>query len=36
MKTMTIWLTDDEMRLPVMLKTKIVVGSVKATLVRAL
>ena len=32
----TIWLTDDERRLPVMLKTKIVVGSVKATLVRAL
>lgn len=31
----TIWLTDDERRLPVMLKTKVVVGSVKATLVSA-
>jgi hypothetical protein len=30
---MTIWLTDDDKRIPVMMKTKVVVGSVTATLV---
>ncbi len=28
-----IWLTDDERRIPVMLKTKVKIGSVNATLV---
>ncbi len=30
---MVIWLTDDDRHIPVMMKTKIVVGSVVATLV---
>jgi hypothetical protein len=28
-----IWLTDDEKRIPVLLKTKVVVGSITATLI---
>jgi hypothetical protein len=31
---LTIWITDDERRMPVLMKTKIVVGSISASLVR--
>jgi hypothetical protein len=31
---MLIWLSDDEKKIPVMLKTKVPVGSVKAILVK--
>jgi len=30
---LTIWLTDDEERLPVVMKSEIAIGSIKATLI---